>query len=113
MGAGAGKTPEVTFNHLDPDGKYNPYSREQSVAIATAVLNAPLGGKLKVPGLEDRFEIAWGSEARGWKPASSGMYQRNIRNGNKRAVEVTEIDAWLEAYEHAASQAPKKPCRDP
>mmetsp|Transcript_131591 Transcript_131591/g.232563 ORF Transcript_131591/g.232563 Transcript_131591/m.232563 type:complete len:355 (+) Transcript_131591:45-1109(+) len=113
MGAGADKIREVTFNHLDPppSGKYNPYSREQSAAIANAVLNAPLGGKLKVPGLEDRFEIVWGSEAKGWRPASSGMYQRNITNGNKRAVEVTEIDAWLEVYEHALSQAPKTPCR--
>jgi len=104
-----------TFNHLDPDGTRNKYTDAQSAILAKTILKAPHGGSLQVPGLEGRFEVRWGTDAKNWKPAvaNSGMYQINVTNKNLRLVEVTQVDQWLVAYEQAlmATDRTKKACR--
>ena len=90
---------DFAFNHIAPNGAREPYTLAQSGAIARAILQAPRGGKLKLPGLEDRFEVRWGKKARSWKtalcsPAVTCIYQVNISWGpgraNTRDVEIVE-----------------------
>lgn len=113
-----------TFSHLDPDGTHNPYSPQQNAAICRAILQKPLGGTLRLPGHEDRFEVRWGRQASSWKTAitfcsdpESGIYQVNVswnplETGNTRDVQVTEVDSWMDAVQRATDQLiNSRPCR--
>lgn len=102
--------PEFTFNHIDirdPESSRRPYEKYQCQAIVAAILAAPISGALKLPGLEETYEVRWGTEAiKGWKRSTdikTGIYQENVKNGNKRLVEVNELDMWLEAHDKALS----------
>ena len=76
----------MEFEHQNPDGTWEPYSKEQDALIADA-FTRDANGRVGLPGLpfELRFGTAAVSARRRVAPAS-GIIQVNTRNENTRIV---------------------------